>query len=174
MGYQGFVEEGVASNHPFLIVDASGVPVNPDAAPTWRLYGVNGLVAAGTGSGSAFESGSVQSTTGNGVDPIVITTTAAHGLSVGQNVTIFGVGGNTAANGTFAVASVPSSTTFTVDETGNGAYTSGGSWQTTGLYKVALSGSVLNSLEAGKTYTLVVNWLLSTARRGTTITFTVR
>jgi hypothetical protein len=57
--------------------------------------------------------------------PIVVTT-AAHGLATGDVVTIASVGGNTAANGTFRVT-VVSSTTFQLDgTTGNAAYTSGG------------------------------------------------
>lgn len=65
--------------------------------------------------------------------PIVITTSAAHGLIPGMVVTISGVGGNTAANGTFRVIAVGSTTTFSLGDTtdgtnvaGNGAYTSGG------------------------------------------------
>ena len=57
--------------------------------------------------------------------PIVITT-AANSLATGDVVTIASVGGNTAANGTFRVT-VLSSTTFALQgSTGNGAYTSGG------------------------------------------------
>lgn len=64
--------------------------------------------------------------------PIVITTSAAHGLKVGDMVTISGVGGNTAANADHFISVVGSSTTFSlqtlahVDLAGNGAYTSGG------------------------------------------------
>lgn len=170
--FQGFIDEGLAASILFLVTTSAKSPVEPDAAPTWRLYGVNGLVAAGTGSAASFETGSIGGATN--ANPIVLTTTSTHGLSVGQVVTVSGVGGNTAANGTFAVASVPSNTTFTVAQAGNGAFTSGGSWKTTGLYKVTLSGSVLSSLEAGKTYALVVNWLESTSRRAATFTFTVR
>ena len=67
--------------------------------------------------------------------PIKIRTITAHGLSTGDRVTIAGVQGNTAANGTFTVT-VPASTTppespattvFTLDgSAGNGAYTGGG------------------------------------------------
>lgn len=49
--------------------------------------------------------------------PSVITTSAAHGLAVGDSVTITGVSGgtfNTTANATFAVASVPTTTTLTL------------------------------------------------------------
>jgi len=64
--------------------------------------------------------------------PIVVTTSAAHGIKQGDMVTISGVGGNTAANGDF-MASAVNATTITLqdlahsDTTGNGAYTSGGS-----------------------------------------------
>lgn len=65
--------------------------------------------------------------------PIVVTTTAAHGMIPGNRVEISGVGGNTAANGTFVVIAVGTSTTFSLGDTtngssvaGNGAYTSGG------------------------------------------------
>lgn len=67
--------------------------------------------------------------------PIKIRTQAAHGLQTGDRVTIAGVKGNTAANGTWTVT-VPASTTppevpaanvFTLDgSAGNGAYTGGG------------------------------------------------
>lgn len=68
-------------------------------------------------------------------------TSAAHGLAVGERVTVAGVGGNTAANGTWEVASVVDANNFTIGaingaypgpgvgtSTGNAAYTSGGSW----------------------------------------------
>lgn len=60
--------------------------------------------------------------------PMLITTAVAHGLQVGASVVIAGVLGNTDANGTWTVLTVPSSTTFTISQTsgGNGAYTSGG------------------------------------------------
>jgi hypothetical protein len=58
--------------------------------------------------------------------PIAITTSAAHGLTTGDRVTVASVGGNTAANGSFTVT-VTSTTAFTLDgSTGNGTYTSGG------------------------------------------------
>lgn len=63
--------------------------------------------------------------------PIVITTSAAHGLKTGDHAIQTNVGGNTAANGSFAITFV-SSTAYSlqtldhVDVAGNGAYTSGG------------------------------------------------
>ncbi|MCB1236920.1 MAG: putative Ig domain-containing protein [Verrucomicrobiae bacterium] len=61
--------------------------------------------------------------------PIVITTTAVHGLSSNNYVEISGVIGNTAANGLFQIT-VQSTTSFSLDfSTGNGAYAGGGSVQ---------------------------------------------
>lgn len=69
--------------------------------------------------------------------PIEITTSAAHGLMTGNTVTITGVTGNTAANGTFIITKTGAST-FTLDgSTGNGAYSAGG----TGIAIVEISNS---------------------------------
>lgn len=69
---------------------------------------------------------SVSTTSGNGVSPIQITTTATNTLVTGQVVAINGVGGNTAANGTFTIT-VINGTQFTLNgTTGNGNFTSGG------------------------------------------------
>lgn len=60
--------------------------------------------------------------------PIEITTGFAHGRTTGDSVTIAGVTGNTAANGTWTIT-VTGATTFTLDgSTGSGAYVSGGTW----------------------------------------------
>ncbi len=57
--------------------------------------------------------------------PIVITTGSAHGLVTGDEVFIWGVAGNTAANGYWKVT-VLTTTTFSLDgSTGNGAYSAG-------------------------------------------------
>lgn len=69
---------------------------------------------------------------GNGVSaatnaaPIAITTNAAHGLATGNVVSIAGVEGNIAANGTWTIT-VTGGSSFTLNSSvGNGAYTSGG------------------------------------------------
>ncbi len=78
--------------------------------------------ALGRGSSS-----SVMAVTGSGVSPIAITSNN-HGLTTGRQVTVSGVGGNTAANGTFTVTVIDTNR-FSLDATtGNGAYTSGGNW----------------------------------------------
>jgi len=59
---------------------------------------------------------------------VIITTADTTGLSAGHNVTISGVQGNLAANGTFRVAAV-TPTSFTLGSPiGNANYTSGGVW----------------------------------------------
>lgn len=58
--------------------------------------------------------------------PIQITTSVTNSLVTGQTVTISGVVGNTAANGTWVITRIDG-TNFTLNgSTGNGAYTSGG------------------------------------------------
>jgi hypothetical protein len=69
----------------------------------------------------------LQVTNATNANPIVITTSAAHGLTTGDLVAIGGIVGNTAANNAGAVAvTVLTSTTFSVAIAGNGAYVSGG------------------------------------------------
>ena len=168
----GFVDEGVASTvGPFQVIDDNNAPVQPDAAPTYRIYSVAGLVTGGSGNAQAFETGAVTGATN--ASPIVITS-AAHGVTTGQPVTVSSVGGNTAANGDFLATAIDANTFSLQGSTGNGAYTSGGTWQTTGLYKIVLSGGVLSALEAGQTYTVVLTFEVSGQTRTMTLTFTVR
>lgn len=171
MGFQGFLDEATAGSFLLAIRNASNVPIEPDAAPTWRLYGPNGLVANGSGSATSLETGTIAGATNT--SPIVITS-ALHGLTAGMSVTIASVGGNTNANGTFILSAIATNTFTLLGSTGNSGYTSGGTWKSTGLYRITLSGSVLSSLSAGTTYTLVVYWTESAAQRSATITFTVR
>ena len=73
--------------------------------------------------------------------PIVVTTASPHGLQTGEQVTVSGVLGNTAANGVFTVT-VTSASQLTLDgSAGNGVWTSGGTVTVPGL-AAALNGSV--------------------------------
>lgn len=75
-------------------------------------------------------SGAGTITNATNATPIVITSTG-HGLSTGNEITIIGVGGNTAANGTWTVTVVDADT-FSLDTSvGNGAYSAGGTWNST-------------------------------------------
>ena len=115
-------------------VTISGVSGNTKANGTFTVtvltpttFSLNG--SAGT---AAYTSGGAWSTPpisgATNATPIVITTSVANPLVTGQTVTISGVGGNTAANGTFTVT-VTSPTTFSLNgSVGNAAFTSGGTW----------------------------------------------
>ena len=59
--------------------------------------------------------------------PIVITSTA-HLLNTGDTISISGVVGNTAANGIFTITKVDANSFSLNGSTGNGAYSSGGTW----------------------------------------------
>ena len=87
----------------------------------------------------------------NTVNP-TITTNAAHGLAVGQSVTITGVVGATGVDGVSWSTSVPSTTTFTIAlAVAPGAYTSGGT--VTLAPTVTVSGGGFNGF-AGNTYAI--------------------
>ncbi len=64
-------------------------------------------------------------TAASNASPIVITE-ATHGRTTGNIVVIHDVGGNTAANGTFAITKVNDNTYSLDGSTGNATYTSGG------------------------------------------------
>jgi hypothetical protein len=94
-----------------LVVDLNGGVAGTgfiNTATPWRSF-VNAAVTGVT----------------NVINP-TITTGAEHNIVVGQFVTIRDVVGATGVNGTFAVTSVPTPTTFTLTMAAPGAYTSGG------------------------------------------------
>jgi hypothetical protein len=88
---------------------------------------VANLWESGTRSSTTYvASSSLTVTAATNATPIVLTTSAAHGLATGATVAVNGVLGNTAANGIWTLT-VTGSTTFALDTSvGNGAYTSGG------------------------------------------------
>ncbi len=73
----------------------------------------------------AAETGLVQGATN--AAPIVITSTG-HGLITGDYVNVFGVGGNTAARGTWQITRIDDNTFSLDDSSGNAAWTRGGQW----------------------------------------------
>ncbi len=94
---------------------------------------------------------------------VTIGTTAAHGLQVGQTVTIAGVGAG-GYNGDFAVASIPTTSTFTVTNPTAGLPDSGGGSSTghsivgNGSATITPAGtnvaSIIGASEAGTTVTI--------------------
>lgn len=82
-------------------------------------------------------------TNATNASPIVITTSASHGLANGEQVAIDGIVGNTAPNGlVWEVANVTATTFELVGSTGNGAYTSGGTvYEVTGATRATSIGT---------------------------------
>lgn len=160
-GFQGYARQGVAR---IVLLSASnpstGAVEVPDAAPTYRIYGPAGILLNGTTTPAL--SGPVAGATN--ATPIVITD-VTHGLQTGNIVTVASVGGNTAANGTFRITRLTADT-FSLDTSvGNGAYTAGGTWQTTGLFAVSLSAADTNLMTPGETYNIELSWTVAAALR---------
>jgi hypothetical protein len=85
--------------------------------------------------------------------PIVVTTSVAHGIADVTYATVAGVGGNTAANGTWVVERVTNTTLKLRNSVGNGAYTSGGSLTPTDTFTVIAE--LTNAEDIGLNATLV-------------------
>jgi len=78
-----------------------------------------------TNSDGLINGATISNMTGSGTVVTVTTTEDPHGFQVGDEVTIAGVTPS-GFNGTFTIASVPTSSTFTYSDTETGPYTSGG------------------------------------------------
>lgn len=108
-------------------------------ASLFRIMDVYGYLSAGTLALEQLAWDSGGQTTGSvtgatNATPIVITSNS-HGLSNGDCVGVASVGGNTAANGYIWKVANKATNTFELEgSSGNGAYTSGGTW-----YKVPSS-----------------------------------
>lgn len=98
--------------------------LNPNTGAAFDESSANGFQRLGNLPGAA----SIGAITGATNTSDIVITSVAHGLFTGAVVTISGVVGNTAANGTFTIT-VTGVNTFSLDgSAGNGAYTSGGIW----------------------------------------------
>lgn len=167
MSYQGIVdlEDTFAGS---VLVTSSGSPTNADAAPTFRVYGPSGFLESGTSSFK--DTGSITGATN--ASPIVITS-ASHGLTTGTRVTITGVDGNTGANGTFTITRV-SADTFSLDgSSGTGSYTSGGTWNVTGLYGVSITVAGDDGYEKGDICQVLVTYEVSSTVLAQIVSFNV-
>jgi len=128
----------------------------------------SGFLLAGTA--QLKDSGPITNATN--ASPIVITS-AGHGLSTGTRVTVSGVGGNSGANGTFIVTVIDANTFSLNGSAGTGAYTTGGTWNATGLYAAVIAATGVNGFASGITYTIVFNYAVSGSNYGDISTFTV-
>ena len=115
-----------------FVPTVSFVPVQPDprsnAVAAVNVNFSESVSGVGTSDFSLTQSQTILGTSGNAVGPVSIFTGSTAGLTTGSQVTITGVTGNLAANGTFTI-SVVDATTFTLNGTvGSGDYAGGGQW----------------------------------------------
>ena len=149
----GLVQLGDTISATIVTRTTAGVPADAVSAPTFRVYASGAVIL--TGSASLKDSGTITGATN--ASPIVVTS-QGHGLTVGTRVTVAGVGGNTAANGTFQVTAVTSNTFTLGGSTGNSAYTSGGSWHASGLYKMDIACTGGNGFDVNGNYAVLVSY----------------
>lgn len=107
--------------------------------------------------GTAATAGSISDATNAG--PIVVTSTG-HGLANGDQITIYGVAGNTNANGVFNVQNVTANTFELTGSFGNGIYLGGGRWVRT----VSLAGLTISQQTSTR---FVLNLSSVTLNQGT-------
>jgi hypothetical protein len=113
-------------------------------------------------------------TTASNASPIKITV-ANHGLNTGETVVIAGVGGNTAANGTWVITVVDANNFTLNSSTGSGAYTSGGTAAVAARLRRGVFGSSVATHNAGSVFLRLDNgvfvWEADPTLVGTTIYF---
>jgi hypothetical protein len=168
MSFTGYVKLDGTLVGTFLIVNTSNTPLNADSLPTFRVYGPNGYIENGTA--ALKDSGTVTGATN--ASPIVITS-SAHGLTTGSYLTLASVAGNTAANGSFVITRVNANQYSLDGSTGNGSYTSGGTWNAAGLYKVTITCMGVDGYEAGEVYQVHLLYELSSVETSQVINFQV-
>jgi len=112
---------GLAANNTvtWSVNDVAGGNTTVGTITSNGLYTAPAVVPPAT-TATIAASGAVRNT-----NVVTITTTAAHGFIVGQTVVIAGVT-DTSFNGTFVISTVPSTTTFTYNQTGTNATSGGG------------------------------------------------
>jgi hypothetical protein len=113
-------------------------------------------------------------TAASNTSPIQITA-ANHGYVTGQTITISGVGGNTAANGTWTITVIDANTFSLNASTGNGAYTSSGTAVRAPRLRRGVFGSPIGTHNAGSVFLrlddAVFVWEADPTLVGTTIFF---
>lgn len=153
-----------------VLLEIASVPANPASNPAYRIYDGDSLVQNGTGFLTPADAGNV--TGANTSSPITITS-VAHGLATGTVVTVKNVGGQTGANGTFAVTRLTDDTFQLVSSSSVGAYTSGGTWQVAGLYLLEVDLQPGSGFDIGGTYTVLMNWTEGSDEFAKTVYFAV-
>ena len=103
----------------------------------------HGTTSAATHPGNTFTIASLSVSGATNASPIILTTSSMTSVSIrtGDTVMVSGVGGNTAANGTWVVEKLSSTTLALNGSTGNGSYTSGGTVAGTGSGTAVIYGT---------------------------------
>lgn len=161
--YWGFVQLGNPISGQVIIKNSSDTPVDADSLPTYRVYGPLGIMTNGTGSLGLMDPGPAGGaiTGATNASPIKITSNG-HNLTTGTQVNVVGVGGNTAANGTWVVTVVDSNNFDLNGSTGNGVYVAAtGTWHVTGLYEFTFTPVGANGFVQGVTYCVLVTTTIS-------------
>jgi hypothetical protein len=113
-------------------------------------------------------------TAASNASPIKITV-ANHGFNPGETVVVGGVGGNTAANGTWVITVVDGNNFTLNGSTGSGAYTSGGTAVVAARLRRGVFGSPIATHNAGSVFLRLDNgvfvWEADPTLVGTTIFF---
>lgn len=138
-----------------IIRGAANQPSDSDTPPTYRVYSQVGVMSGMTGFLSQADTGSI--TAASNASPIVITS-AGHNRQTGDTLTISGVLGNTAANGSFTVTKVDANNFSLNSSAGNGAYTSGGTWHQAGVYQYSFLAGVVNGFSSAQTYHVMITY----------------
>ncbi len=148
----------LATRQPTTLQTTYGYGPLPEAAAMTLAAGgtVLAMKIPTTVAGSIAAGSALTVTAATTATPIVITA-GTHGLTSGAVVTVASVGGNTAANGTWVIT-VLSSTTFSLNNSiGAGAYTTGGTATWTGAMQSGTGTSTITFSGAAydETYPLV-------------------
>jgi len=99
-------------------------PDDPSGGKVWAARFKDGtVVRTATGFGTE---GECSVTDATNATPIVITTNGDHGYSTGDSIVVSGVDGNDAANGTFVITVLTSSTFELDDSVGDGTFSADG------------------------------------------------
>jgi|GEM_PF-600852 len=146
-----FVNGAAGGSSGVGTISTDGLYMAPSMPPTSNTATIaaSGGAVRGSNTATIVASGGAVRTSSN---VVTITTTAAHGFAVGQTVTIAGVS-DSSFNGTFTIASVPSSTMFTYVQTGS-ASTSGGGTVTSTSSVVTITTTAAHGFAVGQTVTI--------------------
>lgn len=170
MSFVCFVELNSPYFAPLLLRDNGLTPIAADAPPIYRVYGPEGLLSGMTGSCYDMETGGISGATN--ASPVVYTA-SNHNLTTGMVVTVAGATGNMGANATGVVTVLTANTFSLANTAGNGTYTGGGTWKTTGLYGYNFVAAASNGFESGTSYMVLLEGTCSGVPFGYTQTFTV-